>query len=145
MWSWRYDVCCQWDCSANRANYRPSVPSAIKELPVQQFAVCACGKDINGRYARPHGTRRRHDDSLGDWFRGPGSRYLFKDLAWALGHCRGIVSVIVAVRDRKVSPRVRMAECYPRRNLLMRVALRVSGELLNTAGSGRGPSSTARA
>jgi hypothetical protein len=61
----------------------------------------------------------RHD--IGDWYEGNGSPFFFEDLAWALAKCGGIVRVIVAVRDRRASPRVRMAECYPQKNLFMRI------------------------
>jgi hypothetical protein len=59
--------------------------------------------------------------ALGDWHKGNGSRLFFEDLLWALAYCGGIVRVIVAVRDWSASPRVRMAECYPQKNLYMRV------------------------
>jgi hypothetical protein len=64
-------------------------------------------------------TYERHGH--GNWHKGNGNKFFFKDLAWALAHCGGIVRVIVAVRDRSAFPRVRMAECYPSKNLLMRV------------------------
>jgi hypothetical protein len=49
----------------------------------------------------------------GDWHQGNGSRTFFEDLQWAVEHCGGIVRVVVAVRDTKALPQVRMAECYP--------------------------------
>jgi hypothetical protein len=60
-------------------------------------------------------------NDLGDWYDGNGSRFFFEDLTWALANCGGIVRVIVAVRDRSASPRVRTAECYPQKNLFMRI------------------------
>ena len=57
----------------------------------------------------------------GDWHQGYESRIFFEDLQWAVDHCSGIVRVVVAVRDPKVLPQVRMAECYPCRNLYLRV------------------------
>lgn len=57
----------------------------------------------------------------GDWHQGYESRIFFEDLQWAVDHCGGIVRVVVAVRDPKVLPQVRMAECYPCRNLYLRV------------------------
>jgi hypothetical protein len=56
-----------------------------------------------------------------DWHQGNGSRAFFEDLRWAVEHCGGLVRVVVAVRDPKAFPRVRMAECYPCRNLYFRV------------------------
>jgi hypothetical protein len=58
---------------------------------------------------------------LGDWFEGPGSRFFFEDLAWAKNNCDGIVRVIVAVRDEQDKTKVSMAECYPQKNLVMRI------------------------
>ncbi len=69
----------------------------------------------------PAGSMTYERHSHGDWHKGIGSRFFFEDLAWALAHCGGIVRVIVAVRDRTAFPSVRTAECYPGKNLMMRV------------------------
>jgi hypothetical protein len=69
----------------------------------------------------PAGKMVYDRSDLGDWYDGNGSRFLFEDLAWSLANCGGIVRVIVAVRDRRASPHVRMAECYPQKNLFMRI------------------------
>ena len=58
---------------------------------------------------------------LGDWHRGNGSKFFFEDMAWALANCGGVVRVIVAVRDPNAGPRVRAVECYPQKNLFMRI------------------------
>ena len=58
---------------------------------------------------------------LGDWHEGNGSRTFFNDLVWALANCGGMVRVVMAVRDWNASPRVRTAECYPQKNLWMRI------------------------
>lgn len=58
---------------------------------------------------------------LGGWHKGNGSRTFFKDLAWALANCGGRVGVVVVTRDWGASPYVRTAECYPQKNLLMRI------------------------
>lgn len=80
-------------------------------------AVTLWKDEITGSAGRMVYERR----SLGGWYQGNGSRSFFKDLNWALANCGGIVRVIVAVRDRSASPRVRMSECYPQKNLFMRV------------------------
>ena len=56
----------------------------------------------------------------GDWNRGTG-RSFFEDLEWAVANCGGAVRVVVVVRDRKANPRARTADCYPAKDLLMRV------------------------
>jgi hypothetical protein len=71
-------------------------------------------------FSGPAGKMTYERHGHGDW-KGNGSKFLFEDLAWALAHCGGFVRVIVAVRDRSAFPRVRMAECYPCKGLLMRV------------------------
>jgi hypothetical protein len=48
-------------------------------------------------------------------------RSFFDDLMWAMANCGGIVRVIVVVRDRTANPRARTADCYPAKDLLMRV------------------------
>jgi hypothetical protein len=58
---------------------------------------------------------------LGNWHDGNGSRTFIKDLVWSLANCAGIVRVIVVTRDWSVSPCVRTAECYPQKNLMMRI------------------------
>jgi hypothetical protein len=69
----------------------------------------------------PAGGMVYHRHDLGDWHKGNGSRLFFEDMAWALANCSGIVRVIVAIRDRNSGPRVRTAECYPQKQLFMRV------------------------
>jgi hypothetical protein len=69
----------------------------------------------------PAGNMTYSKSELGDWFEGPGSRFFFEDLDWATKNCGGLVRVIVAVRDETDTKRVRMAECYPQKNLVMRV------------------------
>jgi hypothetical protein len=57
----------------------------------------------------------------GDWFDGPGFRYIMEDLLWARDNCKGIVRVIVAnPKDEKGQTR-RIADCYPQEKLVMRV------------------------
>jgi hypothetical protein len=56
----------------------------------------------------------------GDWNRSNG-RSFFDDLMWAMANCGGIVRVVVVVRDRTANPRARTADCYPAKDLLMRV------------------------
>jgi hypothetical protein len=56
----------------------------------------------------------------GDWNRRNG-RSFFEDLKWAVANCGGIVRVVVVVQDRKAAPHARTADCYPAKNLLMRV------------------------
>jgi hypothetical protein len=56
----------------------------------------------------------------GDWNRSNG-RSFFEDLIWAVLNCGAVVSVIVVVRDRGPDLRVRTADCYPAKNLMMRV------------------------
>jgi hypothetical protein len=58
---------------------------------------------------------------LGDWHKGSGSRFFFEDLAWAVANCGGIVRVVVAVRDPRQTGRAKTLECYPRKDLVMRV------------------------
>jgi hypothetical protein len=58
---------------------------------------------------------------LGDWHNGNGNRFFFEDLAWAVANCGGIVRVIVAVRDKRQTGRGKTVECYPRKELIMRV------------------------
>jgi hypothetical protein len=69
----------------------------------------------------PAGRMVYNRSSMEDWYDGSGKRRFFEDLAWAVTHCDGIVRVIVAVRDTSAFPHVRTAECYPCKNLLMRV------------------------
>ena len=69
----------------------------------------------------PAGRMVYNRSSMEDWYDGSGKRRFFEDLAWAVTHCDGIVRVIIAVRDLSAFPRVRTAECYPCKNLLMRV------------------------
>lgn len=54
-----------------------------------------------------------------DWHDGPGKHQFFRDLAWAVAHCGGIVCVILVIRDPREPGRV--LECYPQKNWLMRV------------------------
>lgn len=56
----------------------------------------------------------------GDWNRST-YRDLLNALAWALQKCGGIVNVVVVVRDEQAIPRARTADCYPAKNLRMRV------------------------
>jgi hypothetical protein len=93
-----------WSWSARSANGRTVVLTLWKH----EFR----GPAGNMVYAR---------SDWGDWHQGKGSRFFLEDLTWALAHCGGGVRVIVAVRDLSASPRVRTAECYPRKNLVMRV------------------------
>jgi hypothetical protein len=58
---------------------------------------------------------------LGDWHEGNGSRFFFEDMAWAVANCDGIVRVIVAVRDKRQTGRAKTKECYPRKDLIMRI------------------------
>jgi hypothetical protein len=69
----------------------------------------------------PAGRMVYDRSSMEDWYDGSVRRRFFEDLAWAIKHCGGIVRVIVAVRDLSAFPLVRTAECYPCKNLLMRV------------------------
>lgn len=57
--------------------------------------------------------------STADWHDGPGKQQFFRDLAWAVAHCGGIVRVILVIRDPREPGRV--LECYPQKNWLMRV------------------------
>jgi hypothetical protein len=56
----------------------------------------------------------------GNWNRSTYRGFL-KNLAWALEHCGGIVRVVIVVRAEENILRVRTADCYPAKNLLMRV------------------------
>jgi len=59
--------------------------------------------------------------NMRDWHNGPGRRFFFEDLAWALANCDGLLRVIVAVRDHNQARRTRKAEWYPQKNLVMRI------------------------
>jgi hypothetical protein len=72
-------------------------------------------------FAGPAGRMIYERRGFGDWHKGNGNKFFFEDLAWALAHCGGIVRVIVAVRNWGAFPRVRTAECYPSKKLLMRL------------------------
>jgi hypothetical protein len=69
----------------------------------------------------PAGNMVYARNDLGDWHKGNGSRTFLMDLAYALANCEGRVKVIVVARDWSASPCVRTAECYPQKNLLMRI------------------------
>jgi hypothetical protein len=69
----------------------------------------------------PAGKMVYAHSGLGNWHEGNGSRTFSKDLVWALANCEGLVRVVVVTRLWSVSSRVRTAECYPQKNLLMRI------------------------
>jgi len=69
----------------------------------------------------PAGNMVYSKNNLQDWHTGTGSRAFIQDLAWALTHCGGLVRVIVVVRDESALPAIRASECYPCKNLVMRV------------------------
>ena len=56
-----------------------------------------------------------------DWRKGNGSRQFLKDLVWARANCDGRVNVIVVVRDEDDLSRIKTKDCYPQKNLVMRV------------------------
>jgi hypothetical protein len=67
----------------------------------------------NGRqiYDRP---------SWGDW--SPHARpSLFEHLTYARDDCDGIVRVVISVRDRDASGKVKTSDCYPQPKLLLRI------------------------
>jgi hypothetical protein len=72
-------------------------------------------------FAGPAGKMVYERLEFGDWQEGACSRAFFEDLAWAVAHCGGIVSVVISVRDWSALPLIRTAECYPAPNVQMRV------------------------
>lgn len=59
--------------------------------------------------------------SWGDWYVGPGRKYLFEDLAWARDHCDGIVKIVLATPREGDRDRVEAAESHADHDLIMRV------------------------
>jgi hypothetical protein len=105
---------------AFRYNTEPRNPNwswSAKSEDGQTVAITLWKEDLIGRAGDLTYTKTE----LGDWFEGPGSRYFFEDLDWALQNCQGIVRIILAVRDQQSTDRVRTAECYPQKNLIMRI------------------------
>ena len=90
---------------------------SARSVDGRTVAVTLWREQLRGLAGRMVCTR----SDWGDWHQGNGSRAFFADLKWAVEHCGGIVRVVVAVRDPKALPQVRMAECYPCRNLYLRV------------------------
>lgn len=72
-------------------------------------------------FTGPAGRMTYERRGFGDWRKGNGIKFFYEHLLWALTYLGGIVRVIVVVRDWRASPRVRMAECYPSKDLVMRV------------------------
>jgi hypothetical protein len=72
-------------------------------------------------FSGPAGQMKYEKSNIANWFDGPGRRFFFEDLAWAVQHCGGLVRVIVVVRDETSTSEVRVADCYPQKNLIMRV------------------------
>jgi hypothetical protein len=55
------------------------------------------------------------------WQSRPGHNELIRNLAWARDHCDGEVRIIVAIpKDKQASPRS-IRECFPRKDIRMRV------------------------
>ena len=101
-------------------NTKPRNPNwswSARSTDGKAVAVTLWKHELSGRAGELTYTR----NGMGDWHEGNGSRAFFQDLIWALMRCDGIVRVIIAVRDWSASPVIRMAECYPQKNLLMRV------------------------
>lgn len=99
-------------------NTEPRNPNWSWSARCADTVVVTLWKD---EFTGPAGRMIYERHGLGNWHKGNGNRFLFEDLAWALANCGGIVRVIIAVRDLSAFPRVRMAECYPQKNLFMKV------------------------
>jgi hypothetical protein len=56
----------------------------------------------------------------GDWYDGPGRRFLFKDLAWARDFCGGIVRPVLSVRNPSADG-VQTAGAQARTDLFMKL------------------------
>jgi hypothetical protein len=99
-------------------NTKPRNPNWSWSARSADRVVVTLWKD---EFTGPAGRMTYERHGFGNWHKGNGNKFFFKDLAWAVAHCGGIVRVIVAVRDRDAFPRVRVAECYPSKNVIMRV------------------------
>jgi hypothetical protein len=71
----------------------------------------------------PVGKRVYDRPNWGEWYDGPGKRYLFEDFAWARDHCDGIVRIVMATRKETDHDRVEAAESRADHGLIMRVTL----------------------
>jgi hypothetical protein len=80
-------------------------------------AVSIWKHDLTGQI----GERVYDRKSWGDWYSGPGRRYLFEHLAWARDNCDGIVRIVLSVREQGDPEPVRVAGSYADHDLRMRV------------------------
>jgi hypothetical protein len=67
------------------------------------------------------GKRVYDRPSWGNWYSGPGRKFLFEDLAWARTHCDGIVRIVLVTRATEDGREVKAKKSRAAHDLIMRV------------------------